>query len=126
MHTIAAEAMKQGNPDFIPVEKYRTGKEMEGEEGMIGETIVIASPQAPIKETAPGVYECVTHIFGKDHTAHIPVRGKNATSFIYQPIGSSGASDALKRVGTAGWKSWLGAKVLYPERLGTVTVTVNY
>jgi len=125
IHTIGAEAMKL-NPDFVPVEKYRTGNELEGEEGTIGETIIISNPNAYMTEVSAGVYECKSIIFGKDHTAHIPLRGKNSTEFIYQPIGSGGSSDALKRVGTTGWKSWLGAKVLYPERLAVITVRANF
>ncbi len=120
-HTVAIEAMRS-NADFVPVEQYRTGREIDGEEGTIGECIVIGNPNAPLVEVTAGNYTTDVIIFGKDHTAHIPVRGKNATNFIYQGIGSAGSSDALKRVGTAGWKSWLGAKVLYPERLGTINV----
>ncbi len=124
-HTIAAEALRD-NTDYIPVEQYRTGRELPNEEGTIGECIVISNANAPLVEVSPGNYTTDCIIFGKDHTAHIPVRGKNSTNFIYQPIGSSGTNDALNRVGTAGWKSWLGAKVLYPERLGTINVEVTF
>jgi len=120
IHTAAAEALRD-NPDFVPIEKYKTGGEMEGEVGIIGEIRVIESAQAPLEYESAGKYKGTMIIVGKDHTAHVPVRGKGSTEFVFQPIGSAGSSDPLKRVGTAGWKSWLGAKVLYPERLAKIT-----
>jgi len=125
MHTIAAEMLRD-NPDFVPVEKYRTSGTLENEKGIIGDFRVLEDPNAPIVDAGSGKYtvECIAG--GKDHTAHVPVRGKGATEFVFQSLGSGGSSDALKRVGTVGWKSWLGAKVLYPERLATITVEVAY
>lgn len=125
-HTITAEAMRL-NADFVPLEENGATREtIEGEVGYIGECIVVGNANAPLVEVSAGVYRSECIIFGRDHTAHIPVRGKNSTNFIYQPIGSAGSSDALKRSGTAGWKTWLGAKVLYPERLGTISVEAEF
>jgi len=124
-HTIACEAMRD-NPDFVPVEKYKTSGTLENEVGIIGEFRVLEDPNAPIVEKSAGVYTVKLITGGKDHTAHVPVRGKGSTEFVFQAIGSSGSSDALKRVGTVGWKSWLGAKVLYPERLAVIEVEVKF
>jgi len=125
MHTVAAEKLRD-NPDFIPVEKYKTGGELENEKGIIGEFRVLEDPNAPLVEDSAGNYTVKCIAGGRDHTAHVPVRGKGSTEFVFQPIGSAGSSDALKRVGTVGWKSWLGAKVLYPERLAVVEVKVAF
>jgi N4-gp56 family major capsid protein len=100
---------------------------MEDEVGIIGELRVVENANAPLTATGtPGVYTCECIVVGKDHTSHIPVRGKGSTEFILQPLGSGGTSDPLKRVGTAGWQAWLGAKVLYPERLAIIKANVNY
>lgn len=125
VHTIVAERLKD-NSDFIPVEEYKTGGELENEEGIIGEFRVVSNPNAPLTEISSGVYSATCIMGGKDHTAHVPVRGKGSTQFVFQPLGSGGTNDALKRVGTTGWKSWLGAKVLYPERLAVVTARVAF
>ena len=125
MHTVACEALRD-NPDFVPVEKYKTSGVLENEKGIIGEFRVLEDPNAPLTEKSAGVYTAIAIAGGKDHTAHVPVRGKGSTEFVFQPLGSGGSSDALKRVGTVGWKSWIGAKVLYPERLATITVEVKF
>ena len=125
MHTIGCEGLR-ANPDFVPIEKYKTSSNVENEVGIIGEFRVLEDANAPIVEKSSGVYTIKAIAGGKDHTAHIPVRGKGSTEFVFQALGSGGSSDALKRVGTVGWKSWLGAKVLYPERLAVITVEVNF
>ena len=125
MHTIGCEGLRS-NPDFVPVEKYKTSGTLENEVGILGEFRILEDPNAPIVEKSAGVYTIKAISGGKDHTAHVPVRGKGSTEFVFQPIGSAGSSDALKRVGTVGWKSWLGAKVLYPERLAVIEVEVNF
>ena len=96
------------------------------EMGIIGKLRVIENHNAPLTEVTAGQYVCECIVVGKDHTAHIPVRGQGSTEFILQSIGSAGTSDPLKRVGTAGWKGWLGAKTMYPERLGVIKARVNY
>ncbi len=126
IHTVAAETLRD-NADFVAVEDYQSSSVMEGEVGILGNKIrIIESAQAPLTEISAGVYSCTMIVCGKDHTAHVPVRGKGSTEFVFQPVGSAGSSDPLKRVGTAGWKSWLGAKVLYPERLATITARVTF
>jgi N4-gp56 family major capsid protein len=99
---------------------------MENEAGIIGELRVIENHNAPLVQTGAGTFTAECIVVGKDHTAHVPVRGKGATEFVLQGLGSGGTSDPLKRVGTAGWKSWLGAKVLYPERLAVIKANVNF
>jgi len=126
IHTIGAEALI-GNEDFIPAEKYAAGTTlMENEKGIIGEIRVIENDNAPLTEISSGVYRADMIVVGKDHTAHVPIRGKGSTEFVLQTIGSGGTSDPLKRAGTTGWKSWLGAKVLYPERLGVISARVLF
>ncbi len=127
IHPIAAERLRD-NADFTPVEDYDTGgKSMGNEVGILANSIrVIENENAPLTEISAGVYSCDMIVCGKDHTAHVPVRGKGATEFVFQPLGSGGTSDPLKRAGTTGWKSWLGAKVLYPERLAVMTARVLF
>jgi N4-gp56 family major capsid protein len=125
VHSIVAEQLLN-NPDFVPVEQYAPNGGMEGEMGIIGKLRVVENANAPLTEVSAGVYTCECIVVGKDHTAHIPVRGKGSTEFVLQALGSGGTADPLKRSGTAGWKSWLGAKVLYPERLGIIKARVNY
>jgi N4-gp56 family major capsid protein len=125
VHTIVAEQLRD-NPDFVPVEEYAPNGGIEGEEGIIGKLRIVENANAPITEVSAGVYVADCIVVGKDHTSHIPVRGKGSTEFVLQPLGSGGTSDPLKRAGTCGWKSWLGAKVLYPERLGVIRARVNF
>jgi N4-gp56 family major capsid protein len=127
IHTIAETSLRN-NPNFTPIEQYASGvTPMENEIGILGHSIrVCVHENAPLTSDGSGEYIVDMLIFGNDHTAHVPVRGKNSVSFVYQPIGSSGTSDALKRVGTVGWKTWLGAKTLYPERLGMVRAKLAY
>jgi len=125
VHTIVAEQLRN-NPDFVPVENYNSSGAMENEAGIIGEMRVIENHNAPLTEVSSGVYVAECICVGKDHTAHVPVRGKGSTEFILQPLGSGGTADPLKRVGTCGWQSWLGAKTLYPERLAIIKARVNF
>ena len=125
VHTVVAEQLRN-NPDFVPVEQYNSNGAMENEAGIIGELRVIENHNAPLTQTGAGTFVAECIVVGKDHTAHVPVRGKGATEFILQPLGSGGTADPLKRVGTCGWQSWLGAKVLYAERLGLIRVNVNF
>lgn len=129
IHTIAASELRN-NPLFVPIEEYAAGLKggpLEGEVGILDHSIrIVEDANAPLTSLGGGSYKVEMLIFGNDHTAHVPIRGKGSVSFVYQSIGSGGISDPLKRVGTAGWKSWLGAKVLYPERLGKVVALMNY
>ena len=127
IHPIAAERLLD-NADFVSIEDYAAGiTPIEGEVGILARSIrVIENENAPLIEIAAGEYQCDMIVCGQDHTAHIPVRGKGATEFVFQPLGSGGTSDPLKRAGTTGWKSWLGAKVLYPERLAVMTARVLF
>jgi len=127
IHMIGENALRE-NPDFVPVEKYAAGTSpLDGEIGILGNVVrVITSENAPLTANGGGQYTIEMLIFGNDHTAHVPIRGKGSVSFEFQPIGSGGTSDPLKRVGTVGWKTWLGAKTLYPERLGKIVALMNY
>jgi len=122
VNPLAGDKLKD-NEKFIPLEKYATGsvKPLDGEIGMIGDVRVIENENMSISATdTDGLYTGEMLIMGKDHTAQIPLRGKKRVQVIVKPIGGSDKSDALNRFGTIGWKSWIGAKVLYPERLGVI------
>jgi len=128
IHTIAASMMRN-NPSFTPLKEYADGvTPLPGEIGILGHSIrVVENENAPLTATGTAnQYICEMLVFGAEHTAHVPLRGQGSSEFVFQPIGSSGTADPLKRVGTVGWKSWLGAKVLYPERLGLIKALVNY
>ena len=129
IHTIAGSELRN-NPLFVPIEEYAAGLKggpLEGEIGILDQSIrIIEHENAPLKSLGGSDYEVEMLIFGNDHTAHVPIRGKGSVNFIYQPIGSGGTSDPLKRVGTCGWKSWLGVKTLYAERLGKVVAKMTY
>jgi len=125
VHPIVSERLRD-NPNFVPEEKYE-GRKIENEVGIMGNVRFVENENAYIESTGnAGEYITEISVFGREHTANIPVRGKRRVEFIFQPIGSAGTSDPLRRKGTAGWKGWLGAKVLYPERLGCVKVKVNF
>jgi len=124
-HTALCDAM-EANPDFVPVEKYTTNP-MDGERGILGRCVIIENANASITPTGtPGEYTSKVTVFGNDHTAHVPVRGRGSVEFVYQALGSAGTADALKRVGTVGFKGWLGASVLFPERLGRIDVKFTW
>ena len=118
VHTAACDAL-ENNPGFVPVEEY-TQNPMEGERGILGRLRIIENSNAVIIPNGGGSYTAKAIVLGNDHTAHVPVRGKGSVEFVYQPLGSAGTADALKRVGTVGFKSWIGGLVLYPERLGRI------
>lgn len=115
-----AEALTE-NPNFKPVEEYPGGVAiLDGERGMIGDVRVIENENAFISDNGDGTYKGELLIFGKEHTADIPLRGKKRIQIIVKGLGENG-NDILDRVGYIGWKSWLGAYTIHPERLGIVT-----
>ena len=129
IHTIAGSELRK-NPLFTPIEEYAAGLKggpLEGEIGILDNAIrIIENENAPLTSNGGGDYTVEMLIFGAEHTAHVPIRGKGSVQFVFQSIGSGGTSDPLKRIGTVGWKAWLGAKTLYPERLGKVTAKMQY
>ncbi len=126
IHPLGAMQLRK-NPDFVPIEQYAAGiTPIEGEVGIIGLTRFIKNPNAPLVSTGAGAYSAEVFVMGKDHSSQVALRGKNRTEVIFQPMGSGGIADPLKRKGTLGWKTWLGAKTLYPERLGKITVDIAY
>jgi len=124
VNTLAGDALRD-NPDFIPLEKYATGsvKPLEGEIGMLKDVRVIENENMLIEqETDTNGNTTNTGymlILGKEHTANVPLRGKKRIEVIVKGLGQNG-DDPLNRVATIGWKSWLGASTIYPERLGLV------
>lgn len=127
VHPVVAEAIENNNADFIPRRLYADGVTlMPNEVGTLKKVRIIENENAPIASDGAGAYNTDILVFGKDHTAHVPLRGKGRTKMIIKPIGGSGTNDPLDRNGTIGFKGWLGAKVLYPERLGKITAKVNF
>jgi len=130
INTVAGDVLRD-NPDFIPLEKYATGsvKPLDGEIGMIGDIRVIENENMLIEQGTDANGNTVNTgymlILGKEHTANIPVRGKKRVQVIVKGLGQNG-DDPLNRVATIGWKSWLGAKTIYPERLGLVKFNFDY
>ena len=127
-HVAAIDAMEDGNPDWIPVEKYADRVTLlPNERGMLKNIRYVEDANGYIESTGTaGEYLAEFVVGGKDHTAQVPLRGKGKLEVVYQQIGSGGTSDPLKRIGSLGWKGWLGAKVLYSERLGILKAKFNY
>jgi N4-gp56 family major capsid protein len=119
------------NPDFVPIEKAGISdnqklNDQEFEmrlEGFIKGVEVYSVPTMYAEYNDDGSNLAEVLIFGKDHTAQIPVRGMKRIEYIVKALGENG-DDRLNRVGSVGWKSWLGAKTIYPERLAKILV--NY
>lgn len=127
VHPIVAEALENDNNDFIPRRLYADGAAlMPNEVGTIKKVRIIENENAPIISDGANAYITDILVFGKDHTAHVPLRGKDRTKMIIKSIGASGINDPLDRNGTVGFKGWIGAKVLYPERLGKITAKVTF
>jgi len=127
-HVAAIDAMEEGNSDWIPIEKYADRVTLlPNERGMLKNIRYVEDADGYIKSTGTaGEYFAEFVVGGKDHTAQVPLRGKGKLETVYHQIGSGGTSDPLSRVGSLGWKGWLGAKVLYPERLGILKAVFNY
>lgn len=126
VHPMVAMQLRK-NADFVELKDYAAGlTPLEGEIGIIGLVRFVKNPNAYISYVSAGNYSAEVIIMGKDHSSHVALRGKNRTEVIFQAMGSGGIADPLKRKGTLGWKTWLGAKTLYAERLGKITVDVAY
>lgn len=127
VHPIVAEALENGNADFVPRRKYADGVSLlPNEVGTLKKIRIVENDNAPLTLSSGTTYVTDVLVFGKDHTAQVPLRGKSRTEMIIKSIGSSGINDPLDRNGTVGFKGWLGAKVLYPERLGKIKVKVTF
>jgi len=126
-HVAAIDDM-ENNPDWKPIELYADRVNvLPGERGMLKNVRYIEDANGYIEATGtPGEYIAEFVVGGKDHTAQVPLRGKGKLETVYKQIGSGGTSDPLDRVGSLGWKGWLGAKTLYPERLGILKAKFNY
>jgi N4-gp56 family major capsid protein len=127
-HVAAIDAMEDGNADWVPIEKYADRVTLlPNERGMLKNIRYVEDADGYIVPTGvAGEYIAEFVVGGKDHTAQVPLRGKGKLETVYNQIGSGGTSDPLSRVGSLGWKGWLGAKVLYPERLGILKAKFNY
>lgn len=124
---VAAIDDLENNADWKPIETYADRVTvLPNERGMLGQIRYIEDANGYIEAVGGGEYIAEFVVGGKDHTAQVPLRGKGKLETVYQQIGSGGTSDPLKRVGSLGWKGWLGAKVLYPERLGILKARFLY
>ena len=127
MHPVLANEMRERNQAFVPIEEYAAGvTKLDNEVGKLGMFRVIQNAAASIVDAGGGEYTGDIFCMGKDHSSQVALRGKNRTEVIFQAMGSGGIADPLKRKGTLGWKTWLGAKTLYPERLGKITAKAAF
>ncbi len=128
-HTIAMEAVEK-NPDFVPVEKYIDviGKNnvFPNEVGKIKGVRFVGDANAYLEKTGANTYKTKFVVSARDHTANIKIAGEGRIQTIVKPLSQGGSDNALNRAGTVGWKSWIGAKVLYPERLAVITADFEY
>ena len=114
------------NADFIPVEKYpHTTKVMENEIGMLKDIRFISNENMYIEDDGTDQYGWAL-IMGQDHTANIPIRGKKRIETIVKGLNNDDKSDPLNRFQIVGFKSWLGAYTLYPERVGLIKAKITY
>ena len=124
-HTIACDRLRD-NPGFIEVKDYAAGiTPLENEVGMLGFTRFCEDPNGYIEHNGTN-YDAEFIVGANEHTAQVPLKGKSRIEAVYQRLGSGGTSDPLSRVGSLGWKSVLGAKTLYPERLGILKARFDY
>jgi len=121
VNPMMGEAMRN-NTNFKSLETYSAGvKPLDGEIGMIGDIRVIENPNMTIVTTATaGTYTGDMLILGKKHTANIPLRGKKRVEVIVKGLNGDDKSDPLNRTQIVGWKSWLGAYTISPEKLGLI------
>ena len=120
VNPMMGEAMR-GNADFKSLETYSAGvKPIEGEIGMIKDVRIIENANMLIVDNGDGTYTGDMLIMAKDHTANVPLRGKKRVEVIVKGLNNDDKSDPLNRTQIIGWKSWLGALTLNPERLGLV------
>jgi len=118
VNPLVAENLKD-NPDFVPLENYAAGiKPLDGEVGMIKDFRIVENENMLIEQDGTD-YIGYMLTLGKEHTANIPLRGKKRIETIVKGLGQNG-NDPLNRLMTIGWKSWLGASVIHPEKLGVV------
>lgn len=119
VNPMMGEALR-GNAQFKSVETYSAGvKPLENEIGIIGDVRVIENPNMLI-EAGTSDYTGYMLIMGKEHTANVPLRGKKRVEVIVKGLNSQDKSDPLNRTQLVGWKSWLGAYTINPEKLGLV------
>jgi N4-gp56 family major capsid protein len=115
------------NQDFVPVEEAGVSANKgdafnfnERLEGYLAGCEVYSTPKLYAEwDNNQNLNKTEILIFGRDHTSQIPLRGEKRIQMIVKGLGESG-DDRLDRVGSVGWKSWIGAKVLYPERLARI------
>jgi len=116
VHPTMGEAIRE-NEDFIPLEKYASGvKVLDGEIGMIAD-IRIVEAENMLAENGDGTFKGYMLIMGHEHTVNVPLRGKKRIEVIVKGRDSKDKSDPLNRFGMVGWKSWLGALTVNPERV---------
>lgn len=114
------------NADFVPVEKYPDpSKAMENEIGTLKDIRIVFDENMLIEDDGTDKYGYML-IMGQDHTANIPIKGKKRIETIVKGLDSKDKSDPLNRFQIIGFKSWLGAYTLNPERVALAKAKVDY
>jgi len=127
VNPMMGEAMKEAS-DFVPLENYSAGiKPLDGELGMFKDIRIVENENMLIEDNANSGEDYTGYmlVLGKEHTANIPIRGKKRMEVIVKGLNNDDKSDPLNRTQLIGWKSWLGAYSIYPERMGLIKVGFN-
>jgi len=123
---LMAENIKD-NPDFVPLEKYASGiKPLDGEIGMLKDIRIVEAFNMYAEQEGSGTGIGYLLVMGKDHTANVPIRGKKRIEVIVKGFNAQDKSDPLNRLQIVGWKSWLGALTIQPERIAVIKARFNY
>ena len=121
VNPMMGEAMR-ANAKFKSLEVYSAGiKPLNNEIGMIGDIRVVENANMSIVDNGDGTYDGKMLVMGKEHTANVPLRGKKRVEVIVKGLNTQDKSDPLNRTQLVGWKSWLGAYTINPEKLGLIT-----
>ena len=115
------------NADFIPVENYpNVSKVLDNEIGTLKDFRFVFDENMLTDTDSDGNQYGYALIMGQDHTADIPIKGKNRIETITKGLGTDDKSDPLNRFQIIGFKSWLGACSLYPERIALIKAKITY
>jgi N4-gp56 family major capsid protein len=111
-------------PGWISVEEYASdGKVMDGEIGAFKNIRFLQTTQGKaylggggtatgdVRATGGNADVFVTHIFGKEAIATVPLDGMSLENVI-KPLGSAGVADPLNQLSTSGWKHTGARKIL--------------
>lgn len=122
-------------PGWISVEEYASdGQVMPGEVGAYKNVRFMQSTQGKtfpggggtasgdVKSTGGNADVFVTHIFGKEAIATVPMDGMSLENII-KPLGSAGVADPLNQLCTSGWKHTGARKILNDNFMARIETT---